>query len=74
MSAISQCNIDPDQFAQRIGRIQIIVQLVLGMGRGVARSELQSFGVELADSRDMFDQSGAIIMEGAETTPWCCQA
>ena len=42
-------------------------RLILGMGRGAARREFRSFGCELKDSRDMFDQSCAIIMEGVET-------
>lgn len=42
-------------------------RLILGMGRGAARREFRSFGVELKDSRDMFDQAALIIMEGVET-------
>ena len=42
-------------------------RLILGMGRGAARREFRSFGVELADSREMFDEAAAIIMAGMET-------
>lgn len=42
-------------------------RLVLGMGRGAARREFRSFGVELKDSREMFDEAAAIIIEGLET-------
>jgi alkanesulfonate monooxygenase SsuD/methylene tetrahydromethanopterin reductase-like flavin-dependent oxidoreductase (luciferase family) len=42
-------------------------RLILGMGRGAARREFRSFGVELADSRELFDQAALIIMEGLET-------
>ena len=42
-------------------------RLILGMGRGAARREFRSFGVELADSREMFDEAALIIMEGIET-------
>lgn len=42
-------------------------RLILGMGRGAARREFRSFGVELKDSRDMFDQAALIIMDGVET-------
>ena len=51
-------------------------RLILGMGRGAARREFRSFGVELKDSREMFDQAALIVMEGVETgiveadTPW----
>ena len=37
------------------------------MGRGAARREFRSFGVELADSREMFDEAALIVMEGIET-------
>jgi len=40
---------------------------ILGMGRGAARREFKSFGVELKDSREMFDEAAPIIMEGLET-------
>jgi hypothetical protein len=52
-------------------------RLIFGMGRGAARREYRSFGVELADSREMFDEAALVIMEGLETgideahTRWC---
>ena len=42
-------------------------RLILGMGRGAARREFRSFGVELKDSREMFDEAALIIMHGVET-------
>jgi alkanesulfonate monooxygenase SsuD/methylene tetrahydromethanopterin reductase-like flavin-dependent oxidoreductase (luciferase family) len=42
-------------------------RMILGMGRGAARREFKSFGVDLADSREMFDEAALIIMEGLET-------
>jgi alkanesulfonate monooxygenase SsuD/methylene tetrahydromethanopterin reductase-like flavin-dependent oxidoreductase (luciferase family) len=42
-------------------------RLILGMGRGAARREFRSFGVELKDSREMFDEAAQIIMQGVET-------
>ncbi len=41
-------------------------RLVLGMGRGAARREFKCFNVELADSREMFDEAAIIIMDGLE--------
>jgi len=41
-------------------------RVVLGMGRGAARREFAAFGVDLADSREMFDESAIIIMDGLE--------
>jgi len=42
-------------------------RVIAGMGRGAARREFRSFGVELADSREMFDESAPLIMEALET-------
>ena len=42
-------------------------RLILGMGRGAARREFRSFGVELKDSREMFDETALIVMNGVET-------
>jgi alkanesulfonate monooxygenase SsuD/methylene tetrahydromethanopterin reductase-like flavin-dependent oxidoreductase (luciferase family) len=42
-------------------------RLILGMGRGAARREFKAFGVELADSREMFDEAALIVMNGVET-------
>jgi len=42
-------------------------RLIAGMGRGAARREFRSFGVELADSREQFDEACALIMEAIET-------
>ena len=42
-------------------------RLILGMGRGAARRESPSFGVDLADSREMFDEAALIIMGCIET-------
>jgi alkanesulfonate monooxygenase SsuD/methylene tetrahydromethanopterin reductase-like flavin-dependent oxidoreductase (luciferase family) len=42
-------------------------RMILGMGRGAARREFKSFRVDLADSREMFDEAAMIIMNGLET-------
>ena len=42
-------------------------RLILGMGRGAARREFKSFGVDLANSREQFDQAARIIIDGVET-------
>ncbi|MCB2077106.1 MAG: LLM class flavin-dependent oxidoreductase [Novosphingobium sp.] len=42
-------------------------RVIAGMGRGAARREFRSFGVELADSREQFDESCKLIMEALET-------
>jgi alkanesulfonate monooxygenase SsuD/methylene tetrahydromethanopterin reductase-like flavin-dependent oxidoreductase (luciferase family) len=42
-------------------------RLIAGMGRGAARREFRSFGAELAESRELFDEAALLIMEALET-------
>jgi alkanesulfonate monooxygenase SsuD/methylene tetrahydromethanopterin reductase-like flavin-dependent oxidoreductase (luciferase family) len=42
-------------------------RVIAGMGRGAARREFRSFGVELADTREMFDEAALLVMEAIET-------
>jgi alkanesulfonate monooxygenase SsuD/methylene tetrahydromethanopterin reductase-like flavin-dependent oxidoreductase (luciferase family) len=42
-------------------------RMILGMGRGAARREFKALRVDLADSREMFDEAARIIMQGLET-------
>jgi len=39
---------------------------VLGLGRGLARVEYQHFGIEMASSRDRFDEAARMIVDGLE--------
>ncbi len=47
--------------------IQSEGRAILGMGRGLSRREFEGFGVNMAESRERFDQAAAIILEGLET-------
>lgn len=60
---------DPLRVVEKTIMLDILSEgrMILGMGRGAARREFRSFGVELADSREMFDEAALIIMEGLET-------
>ena len=42
-------------------------RLILGMGRGLARSEFDGFGIEMADSRRLFDLHAAELLDAFET-------
>src|SRR6516165_9025041 len=42
-------------------------RLILGMGRGLARQEFDGFGVEMARSRQLFDQYAAELLDVFET-------
>ncbi len=60
---------DPLRVVEKTVMLDILSEgrAMLGMGRGAARREFRSFGVELADSREMFDEAALIIMQGLET-------
>ncbi|HMP56638.1 MAG TPA: LLM class flavin-dependent oxidoreductase, partial [Novosphingobium sp.] len=60
---------NPLRVAEQALQLDILCdgRLILGMGRGAARREFRSFGVELADSREMFDEAALLIMEALET-------
>ena len=60
---------DPLRVVEKTIMLDILSEgrAMLGMGRGAARREFKSFRVDLADSREMFDEAAVIIMEGLET-------
>jgi alkanesulfonate monooxygenase SsuD/methylene tetrahydromethanopterin reductase-like flavin-dependent oxidoreductase (luciferase family) len=60
---------DPLRVVEKAVMLDILSEgrLILGMGRGAARREFRPFRVNLADSREMFDEAALIIMEGLET-------
>ncbi len=60
---------DPLRVVEKTIMLDILSEgrMILGMGRGAARREFRSFGVDLADSREMFDEAALIIMEALET-------
>jgi alkanesulfonate monooxygenase SsuD/methylene tetrahydromethanopterin reductase-like flavin-dependent oxidoreductase (luciferase family) len=42
-------------------------RLILGIGRGLARQEFDGFGVDMARSRQLFDQDAAELLDAFET-------
>ncbi len=60
---------NPLRVAEQALQLDVLSEgrLILGMGRGAARREFRSFGVELADSRELFDEACLLIMEAVET-------
>lgn len=60
---------DPLRVVEKTIMLDVLSEgrMILGMGRGAARREFEAFRVDLADSREMFDEAAPIIMEGLET-------
>ncbi len=42
-------------------------RVIFGMGRGLSRREYEVFGIDMATSRDRFDEAAAMILNGLET-------
>ncbi len=59
---------DPLRVVEKTTMLDILSEgrAILGMGRGAARKEFEAFRVDLADSREMFDEAAPIIMDGLE--------
>ncbi len=59
---------DPLRVVEKATMLDIISEgrMILGMGRGAARREFNAFRLDLADSREMFDEAAPIIINGLE--------
>ncbi len=60
---------NPTRVAERISLLQVILgeRFLLGFGRGLAREEYRAFGVDMATSRERFDEAAEIILDILET-------
>jgi len=60
---------DPLRVAERIVMLDHLSngRAVLGLGRGLARVEYQSFGIEMGESRARFDEAARMILAAVET-------
>ncbi len=59
---------DPLRVAERIVLLDHLSngRAVLGLGRGLARVEYRSFGIEMAESRARFDEAARMIVDAVE--------
>lgn len=60
---------DPLRVVERAIQLDIISEgrVIVGMGRGLARREFNGFRVDMANSREMFDEAAEMIIKGLET-------
>ena len=60
---------DPLRVAERIVMLDHLSsgRAVLGLGRGLARVEYESFGIEMGESRARFDEAARMILAAVET-------
>jgi len=60
---------DPLRVVEKTAMLDILSEgrTILGLGRGAARREFKAFRVDLADSREMFDEAALIVMKGLES-------
>jgi alkanesulfonate monooxygenase SsuD/methylene tetrahydromethanopterin reductase-like flavin-dependent oxidoreductase (luciferase family) len=59
---------DPLRVVERIVMLDHLSngRAVLGLGRGLARVEYKSFGIDMGESRDRFDEAARMILDGVE--------
>jgi alkanesulfonate monooxygenase SsuD/methylene tetrahydromethanopterin reductase-like flavin-dependent oxidoreductase (luciferase family) len=60
---------DPLRVVEKTVMLDIVSEgrVILGMGRGLARTEFAGFGRDMAESRERFDQAARIILDGLES-------
>jgi alkanesulfonate monooxygenase SsuD/methylene tetrahydromethanopterin reductase-like flavin-dependent oxidoreductase (luciferase family) len=60
---------EPLRLAERIQMLDCLSEgrLLLGFGRGLARIEYEGFGIDMETSRERFDESAEMILQGLET-------
>src|SRR4051812_21854021 len=56
---------DPTRIAERVAMLDIMLgdRFLLGFGRGLARMEYETFGVDMNESRERFDEAAPIILD-----------
>lgn len=59
----------PLRVAEKVALLDILAggRVRLGLGRGLARSEYESMGVDMNESRDRFDEAAELILTALET-------
>lgn len=60
---------NPTRVAEKIAMLDILLEgrFMLGFGRGLARKEYETFGIDMNEARERFDQSAEIILDILET-------
>ncbi len=60
---------NPTRVAEKITLLQILLgdRFLLGFGRGLAREEYRAFGVDMATSRERFDEAAEIVLDILDT-------
>jgi alkanesulfonate monooxygenase SsuD/methylene tetrahydromethanopterin reductase-like flavin-dependent oxidoreductase (luciferase family) len=60
---------DAMRLAERISIVDHLSdgRLLLGLGRGLARREYEGFGVDMEESRDRFNETANMLLQGLET-------
>ncbi|OMQ24348.1 hypothetical protein BK799_31475 [Rhodococcus sp. D-1] len=59
---------DPMRVVEKISMLDTLSngRAVFGIGRGLARREFEAFGIDMATSRERFDEAAAMVIRGLE--------
>lgn len=60
---------NPLRVAEKIAMLDILLgdRFTLGFGRGLAKKEYETFGVDMNESRQRFDQAASLILDALDT-------
>lgn len=63
---------DPMRVVEKISMLDTLSngRAVFGIGRGLARREFEAFGIDMATSRERFDEAAAMVIRGWRTDLW----
>ncbi len=62
-------NLQPLRVAEKMAMLDVLSKgrAILGLGRGLARREFDTFGVPMSESRERYDESAPLVLEALET-------
>ncbi len=60
---------NPTRVAEKVSMLQALLgeRFLLGFGRGLAREEYRAFGIDMATSRERFDEAAEIVLDILDT-------
>lgn len=67
--AILPWNLQPLRVAEKMALLDVLSKgrAILGLGRGLARREFDTFGIPMDQSRERYDESAPLVLEALET-------
>ena len=67
--AILPWNLQPLRVAEKMAMLDVLSKgrAIMGLGRGLARREFDTFGISMSESRERYDEAAPLVIEAMET-------